>query len=830
MTRDVVCRGSTGLARVAVMEQHLASLPAPMAPIIGREFELALARRLIERDRVRLVTLTGPAGVGKTRLALEIASECAPWFDGRVSFIALAALSETRLLLRAIASALSVTDSVDPVTGIRRQLRDSANLLVLDNLEQLPDAGIELVRLLHSARGLTILATSRAPLEVYGESVLPVEPLPIPNANDRQLATNPAVRMLMASAHSARATFEFPLADYPLLAAIAHRVDGLPLALELAGAYLPLLGARGVLDALKDRLSVLGGGPHGLPSRLQTMRDAIAWSYDLLSPEEQALFRRLSVFTGGFTFEMAEAMTRGWQPEDGYPYLFGLPMWVPWMAIGKEAPSLGHGDWRPAELPPIAITPLAGLESLAQQSLLRPLRSESGVERFEQLETIREYGLEQLEIHKETEATRSAQAVLVTEIAELCWVAMWGPDWRPAISWIEAELPNIRGALAWLATQPSEANQIRLRLLDALWPFWQSRGYATEGCAHLEAALTSPGGTPAARAAALNLLGLLSWLRNDLERAAAVLDEALPVLQQIGYETGLGRNFLYRALLSWSLRDFERMEKMAAIARKHFADAPDSIGLPMSLLVLGIATREQQDAIRANDWFTLAYRGFAREGFTWGMGATQYYLGELARQEGDRVRAVSNLRWALEMMVDIGDPWSVGGCVGTLAIYLVRDGAYGEAARLFGAAQGLESSHGIFLPLTEAARHEAAAHEVRTKIGAEEFARLFAEGEKWPLPVAAAHAMQVPLESALESAEREAASSLVADIPPLPERSLRTLHMRAAGRSVKEIALEEGITVSSVYERFDRIKEQLGLDPHVSHAEIMVHAVRVGIV
>ncbi len=226
------------------MERDLAPLPAPMASIIGRASEIELARGLIERDDIRLLSLTGPAGVGKTRLALEIAAVCAPHFDGNVSFVPLATLTDTSLLLGEIGSTLGVSDSVDPIAGVRQLLRGSTRLLVLDNLEQLPNAGLELARLLQAVAGLTILATSRSPLVMYGEYVLPVDPLPIParGADAAELAASPAIQLLVDSARSANATRAIPPSDYPLLAEIARRVDGLPLALELAGVVHPAAG------------------------------------------------------------------------------------------------------------------------------------------------------------------------------------------------------------------------------------------------------------------------------------------------------------------------------------------------------------------------------------------------------------------------------------------------------------------------------------------------------------------------------------------------------------------------------------------------------------
>lgn len=806
-----------------------------MASIVGREREIEQLGDLLSRDGIRLVTLVGPAGVGKTRLALEVAARCRDEFGGRMAFVSLETRSETNALLGAIASALGVSDSVDPVVGLRQFFRDSDWLLVLDNLEQFQGAGAELAHLLKSAGNLRILATSRTLLGAYGECVFPVDPLPIPDLgeSDTQLDANPSVRLLRDRVLLANATFEFLPFDLPLLASIARKTDGLPLALEMAGAHIPILGTRGVLDGLNDTVRILAGGAVDQPPRLQTMRNAIGWSYELLTKEERAFFRRLSVFAGGFTFEMAESMERGWRLDDGYPLLAGLPLPLPWMTIGKEGIDLERGGWIPPVLPAIGIDPLAGLESLVHQNLVRAVRTETGDSRFELLATIRDFGLEQLDRHGETEAARHAHAVLVTSISEFCGWMMWGSDWRPAVDWIEAELPNIRAASTWLATQPDVANQLRLRLLESLWPFWQSRGYAKEGIALLEAALANPGGTPGIRSASLNVLGVLKWICNDLDGATTALDHAFPILHELDFATGLGRNFFFRSLIAWSRNDPDRAERMGLIARKHFGAAGDDVGTAMSGLALGIAARQRGDRARAAEWFETVYRDCLKAidgGFLWGMGMARYFLAGIARAENDRVRAVTHARAALDLLVQIGDPWTVGGCVGTLAGYLVADGELDDAARLLGAAEALESSHGILLPPTERVTHETAAQAVRELIGPDRFVARFVEGQHWSMETAVERAMLVPMESGATQAARQTRLRPDHAGVELPDLYLRTLRLRAAGLNVKEIARLDGVTQSSIYQRFDRIKELLDLEPHTSHAEVMVHAVRLGIV
>jgi predicted ATPase len=822
------------------MERDLAPLPAPVWPILGRERDIDVAVSLLsEADparRARLLTLTGPAGVGKTRLAWEVGYRASNAFDV-VAYVPLTTLNDGELLARQIASDLRIADSVDPLSGLRALIGQQQMLLVLDNLEQIDGGGLAVSSLLHAVRGLTVLATSRIQLRIAGEHQWAVEPLATPDAGQADpdsIAANAAVQILLQSARAEKAGYHLPDDEWPTVAAIARRLDGLPLALQLAGSRIPRFGPRTVLNRLEHALPLLGDGPLDRPERLQTMRAAIGWSYDLLTPDEQAFFRRLSVFTGGFTLEMAEAMARGWQPSDGYPYFFGIPFPIPWMNVGRGGPELEPGRWFPDSLAPLAIDPVAGLSTLERGNVIRAVRTDSGIDRFDLLETIREFGLDQLDRASERAAAEHARAVLLTGIVEITSQAMWGGAWRPAVAWTEAELPNIRAALAWLATQPPEGNQLALRMVETLWPFWQSRGYVQEGCAHLEACLARPEGEPALRAQALNLLAALSWIRNDLARASSALDEALPVLERIGFLSGQGRNFMTRALVAWSQGELERMEKMAHIGNDRFIRADDVLGPAICSLILGISLRLQGKRATAISAFTEAYRG-CRENrggpFPWGIAIAQYFLGEMAREDGDRVMAVSNIREALTAFVDLGDPWTVGGCVGTLAIYLVEDGELEEAARLLGASDALESSSGVFLPPTETALHESTAGDVKQRIGPDAFATLFAEGQKWPMGEAAAHAMRVPLESAAGRAARLARPAIPEDeIPKLPAHHVRTLQLTADGLSVEEVALAEGKASQSIYERFDRIRERFGLPTNASIARIIALAVSYGIV
>ena len=425
-------------------------LPTPLTAFVGRERELAALRALISRRGVRLVTLTGPGGVGKTRLAIQVARDLADRFADGVRFVPLAPVRAPELVLPVIARQLGIGESAPGTVlqDLTEQLATKELLLVLDNLEQVLDAASALVPLIAGCPDLTVLVTSRAALRVSGEHEFVVPPLPLPGEGGSwtfdQIARADAVRLFSERAEAVQVGFRLDAANAWDVARVCHRLDGLPLAIELAAARTKVFSPHALLARLERRLPLLTGGPRDAPARLRTMRDAIAWSHDLLDPDEQRLFRRLAVFVGGCTLAAADAVVNG-------------------------ASDTG-------------VDVLDGISSLVDKSLVLPAATSddsTGEPRFVMLETIREFALDELTRSGEGDAVRRAHADYFRALAERAEPALRGAGQVAWIARLEAELPNLRAVLdRSLAGGDVESG---LRLAGSLYWFWFLRNHVDEG-------------------------------------------------------------------------------------------------------------------------------------------------------------------------------------------------------------------------------------------------------------------------------------------------------------------------------------------------------------
>jgi predicted ATPase/class 3 adenylate cyclase len=454
------------------------NLPVELTSFVARG---EVAQVVAQMEDARIVTLTGPGGTGKTRLSLQVASELTGGFADGVWFVPLAAIRDPELVTSAVATALGLQPSVeDPDGRLSEYLRSKQLVLVLDNFEQVIEAASRVAQWLQAAPGLRVLVTSRGPLRVSGEREFPVPPLALPDEHElmapETLMRIEAVALFVERARAARPDFTLESRNAPLVAEIVNRLDGLPLAIELAAARIRILSLEGIRDRLGSRLGLLTGGARDLPERQRTLRSAIEWSYELLDDDHRRLFARLGVFVGGFAIEHAEEIC---------------------------GPGLG-------------VDVLDGLSTLSDQGFLRRVESASQ-SRFLMLETIREYAVERLTSGGDEDAVRERHARAYLAFAETAAPMYTRRDTKSWLDRSEADHDNLRSAFAWAVERGD--GEIAQRLSGALWRFWQMRGHLREGREKAEIALRLPGSTGASQMAAHEAAGGLAYWQADMSTA-----------------------------------------------------------------------------------------------------------------------------------------------------------------------------------------------------------------------------------------------------------------------------------------------------------------------
>jgi predicted ATPase/class 3 adenylate cyclase len=709
------------------LEGYPNNLPLQPTPLVGREREVAEIADRARSEEVRLLTLTGPGGTGKTRLALQVAADLLEEFKDGVFFVILATITDPELVASTIAGPLGIKESGDqPLEeSLKAYLRDRNLLLVLDNFEQVLEGAPLVGEFLGACPKLKILATSRIPLRLYGEQEYPVPPLALPDPGVLPpleiLTQYEAVRLFVERARTVKPDFTVTNESAPAVAEICARLDGLPLAIELAAARVRLLPPQKMLQRLGNRMKLLKGGARDLPTRQQTLRGAIDWSHDLLE-EEKILFRRLSVFAGGRTLEAIEEIC---DPEG-------------------------------------ALDALEGLESLLEKSLLRQEEGPGGEPRFVMLETIHEYAREKLQASGEAEEIKRLHAEYFLALAKEAEPELVGPDQVEWMDRLATEHDNMRAALSWALGKGRI--ETALQLGSALEWFWKVRGHFVEGGRWLEKTLSADEGVPdLVRAMALCSAGYLAHVQGDIGRSRKLVEESLELYRKLGDEEGTARSLQYlgwttleddteraRRLLEESLDinrrvgnkrelamvlhalatmtvdagEQERGKALFEESEALYRESGDIQGLSGSLGVQGWAALLEGDTGRARK---LAVEGLelSREIRDKDMESWQQStLGLVALEEGDTGRAWMLLVESLEVFLEIESRPGVIDSLGDV-------GARGEplrAARLWGAAEALREVTGYTMSVGDARLYEPYITAARSELGETAFRAAWEEG------------------------------------------------------------------------------------------------------
>jgi predicted ATPase/DNA-binding CsgD family transcriptional regulator len=760
------------------------NLPAQLTPLIGRKHEIQAVCTMLRRPEVRLVTLTGTGGVGKTHLGLQIATDLLDDFADGVCFVPLASISDSGLVVPTIARVLGLKETGERSLSdlLLASLQDKHLLLLLDNFEQVLAAAPRLSDLLAECPHLKILVTSRAVLHVRGEHEFPVPPLALPDLTDlpesETLSQYAAVALFSQRAQAAKLDFQVAAADLRAIAEICVRLDGLPLAIELAAARIKLLPVHALLTRLEHRLQVLTSGARDGPARQQTLRNTIAWSYDLLNADEQRLFRRLSVFVGGCTLEAIEAICS----------------------------TFCKG----------AFQALDGVASLIDKSLLQQTEQEEP--RLVMLETVREFGLEALTASGELERTRRAHAVYYLALAEDAELELPGPQQAVWLERLEREHDNLRAALQWSLEQAGDAEaredegsmEMALRLGGALREFWRVHGHISEGRTFLERALAAREGSEAiVQAKALIAAATLAYVQSDYDRVESLYQPLLTLCRELGDQPGIALSLYYLGNVAWTKGNTTEAHALLEEALAIFRELDFKLSIAYSLFSLALLESSQGEYDRARTLYEeslaihreLGNKGgiahtlsqlaqvllvsqsdqarvsslleeclsLSREvGFKEGIAAYYCVSGQLALSQGDLVTAHSLAEKSVALYREMGHrhetakSLSLLGKViaiegdyaaaqalyeqslaiagessekGVAAVYLVELGEvvaaqrqFAWATQLWGASEAIRDAIDIPIPLVERADYERSVAAARVHLGERAFAAAWAQG------------------------------------------------------------------------------------------------------
>jgi predicted ATPase/DNA-binding SARP family transcriptional activator len=688
-----ILRHDPSLAAPEPPEPPSIRLPSPPTPLIGRQLEAAAVTALLRQDDVRLVTLTGAGGTGKTRLALAAAEELGRELRDGAVFVDLAPVRDAALLGSTIAHTLGITEGAVPEEALEEHLRDRRMLLLLDNVEQLvPDTGL-VARLLAAAPRLLVVATSRAPLRLAGEHEYPVPPLAVPRWRDgasfEELAANDAVRLFAARARAVDPGFELNDENVEAVGQICERLDGLPLAIELAAARTKLFPPETMSRRLDRTLELLTGGAHDLPARQQTLRSTLEWSHELLDDAERMLFARLSVFVGRWTLEDAEAVCS----DD-------------------------------------SLDVLGTLSSLVDESLVRRVDRSSPEPRFAMLETIREYAAELLEESGEAPAVRRRHAERVLALATQAWQATLGGD-DTAFSRFDDVHDNLRVAVSWSAA--TGEIELEVRLLSAVWNFLAVRGHLNEGRALFEGAIArSADAAPEIRALARGDGAVFPFRQGDTERAKVLWEEALGLFRELGDVNEIGRCIGSLGNVAISEGDLDRAVELYEEAATLAREVGNDLRLGVILANLGMIAAVRGDHETSARYATEAATIQREVGDKDGLAVTLHNLGRSRLTLGQLDEARAALAESLGLALGLGYREVIAYCLGGMAELALLAREEERAAELLGASENLFVEIAAAVDPEESETQERLRRQLYESLGTERTDELRASGAARP--------------------------------------------------------------------------------------------------